>query len=109
MNQFISEFISFLVPFNISSRISDEEPTEEKEASLFCDYTQINKKKFLKWYKHGLEISNSSIENLTIVGNQLKFSYLNHSIHNGIYKCQINLTNDQIFISNNFNLTVFCK
>ncbi len=110
MNQFISEFISYLVPFNISSRISAEEPTEEKETILFCDYTQINEKniKSLKWYNHDLEISNSSIENVTIAGNQLKFSYLNHSIHNGIYRCQIKLTNDQIFSSNNFNMTIYC-
>ena len=110
MNQEISDINSHLVPFTISSRSSDEEPTEEKEVILFCDYSQIDEKniKSLKWYKHDLEISNSTIENITIDGNQLKFSYLNHSIHNGLYKCQIELTNDQILSSNIFNLTIYC-
>jgi hypothetical protein len=84
---------------------------EEKETILFCDYTQIDEKyiKSIKWYQNNAEIFSSNNQNISIVNsNQLSFSYLNHSIHNGLYKCQIELTNDQIISSNNFNMTIFC-
>ena len=63
--------------------------------------------KSLKWYKNDLEILN--LANVAIEGNKLNFSYLNHSIHNGLYKCQIELTNRQILSSDGFNMTIHCK
>ena len=46
-------------------------------------------------------------EHATIENNQLKFSYLNRSIHNGLYKCQIELTTGEIFASNVSNMTIY--
>ena len=64
--------------------------------------------KSLKWYKNDLEILN--LANVTIEGNKLKFSDLNHSIHNGLYKCQIELRNGQLInSSNDYNMKIHCK
>ena len=63
--------------------------------------------KSLKWYKNVSEILN--LANVTIEGNKLKFSDLNHSIHNGLYKCQIELTIGQNISSDGFNMTIYCK
>jgi hypothetical protein len=89
----------------------NEKPTEEDETIIYCDYTKINTAniKSVKWYKNDIEeILNNS--NTQIVNDtELKFTYLNHSIHNGLYKCKIELITDQIFQSDNINITVFCK
>ena len=45
-----------------------------------------------------------------VEGNELIFSKLNHSIHNGDYKCGIELINDQIIKSNdNYSLNIYCN
>ena len=61
--------------------------------------------KSLKWYKNDLEILD--LLNVTIGGNELKFPNLNRSIHNGLYKCQIELTNGQILSSNDYHMTIY--
>ncbi len=100
-----------LVPFNISSNIIDEDLTEENETVIFCNYTTDSiitlQKKSIKWYKNNdTEILNSTDPSISIEDNQLKFFNLSRSIHNGLYKCQIELKNGQIFESNSFNMTI---
>ena len=106
----LNKFLLFSVDFHIVSNISEiEEPTEGNQLTLFCDYPEIDPKylKSLKWYKNDFEILN--LANVTIEGKKLMFSYLNHSIYNGLYKCQIELTNRQNLSSNDYNMKIHCK
>ena len=104
-----SFFILILVPFSINSRMPNEKPTEEYETNIYCDYTKINSAnlKSVKWYKNDIEIINNSNSQI-INDTELKFTYLNHSIHNGVYKCKIELITGQLFQSENINITVYC-
>ena len=93
----------------MSSRISTNELTEGSEATLYCEYTNITSGniKAIKWFKdNDSEIFNSTNENIAIFENELKFSYLNDLIHNGDYKCQIELTNGQNLMSNQIEMRV---
>ena len=79
---------------------------------MTCQYsfTQIENTnvKWIKWYKNDVEIQ--KLTNVTINGNELNFSYLNHSIHDDYYKCEVELTNGQSsFTSNPYSLKVHCK
>ena len=93
------------------SRLSTNEPTEEKEARLICSNSEGNPNivKSIKWFKdENMEIVNSNDVSVTVFENELIFSYLNHSLHNGLYKCQIELINGQILTSNATRMLVFC-
>ena len=91
------------------STIEDDKPTEKNETFISCDYSPLELKyiKSIKWFKNN-DTEVVSSENMTIVENKLKFSYLNHSIHNGLYNCQIELNTSQIITSTTTNLTVRC-
>ena len=90
--------------------MQNEKPTEKNETTLFCNYTNIdNCLLSIKWFKNNFsEIIDGEVENVKINENQLKFTYLNRSIHNGRYKCQIELINGEVFESDNINIIVNC-
>ena len=90
--------------------MQNEKPTEANEIILLCNYTNIdNGLLSKKWFKNDYyEIVDGEDENIKTNENQLQFTYLNHSIHNGRYKCQIELINGQVFESDNINMTVYC-
>jgi hypothetical protein len=62
----------------------------------------------MEWYKNNkTEILNSTNQSISIEDNQHNFLNLSRSLHNGLYKCQIELTNGQIFSSNNIKMTIY--
>jgi hypothetical protein len=111
----ISSLINFIfvsVKLDVSTKKETLEPSwEGRKAVLSCnedpkiDRTKI---KSYKWHKNDEIISNST---LTMVeGNELIFTELNHLIHNGDYKCEIELINYQIIKSNNkYSLNINCN
>ena len=77
---------------------------ENEWANLSCTFAEMNTEliKEIKWYKNANMIAEYS--NLTY----LEFDRLTPT-NNGYYRCQIELVNDQSFISNTVTVLVVCK
>lgn len=85
---------------------------EDYASNVECVYTWINdtKIKFINWTKDGEPVDLVKLDaELTLRGRFLYFKKLSHRKHNGVYKCDIELTTGQIIRSiNTVNLLVSC-
>jgi hypothetical protein len=82
-------------------------------SNLECVFTWINNSKINEfiWHKDGkpINITELNVE-LTLRGRFLYFKNLSHIIHNGVYRCDIELVTGQVVkSSNSVNLLVSCK
>ena len=87
----------------------NQDPTEDNPIKIHCDFTDIDSKMInsIKWFTNltGLNIEDLefSEDNRTI-----EIANLSHRIHNGDYKCQVELITGQIFESTK-TIIVLCK
>ena len=96
------------VHFDINIK-TESDSIEGNKKTFTCEYSETDSSllKSIKWFKNeSIEFTGST--DAIIVSNQLIFSSLNPLLHNGIYKCQIELITGQIIASNSINIGIYC-
>lgn len=89
------------------------ESFEGNRTDIYCNISSINETKiqYIKWYKNYAEITDFSSINVSISDDNrtLTFDYLNRTIHNGNYTCEIRFISNQSIFSPTRAFYVPCK